>query len=192
MSNGSCRAGLRPLVALSPRLIEGPLPLKIQCLFMGAQNFFSRGEQNHHHKNTTIFRRTAGANENFWVFSRRFRPILKVCIASAEGASENFRVFRSKEAYDHFVKFLGMGQVPLSPCGCPCVWHPGRCFSQPTASSVSQLYLLVFLAAGEQIWQWSLSVFNFQGRGTCYWLQPLQSPMASYLLPWTWEDNTGI
>ena len=46
----------------------------------GRAEFFSRREQNHrHHKNTTIFRRAAGANENSCVFSRCFRPILKVC-----------------------------------------------------------------------------------------------------------------
>ena len=39
----------------------------------GRAEFFSRGEQNHqHHKNTTIFRRAAGANENFCVFFATF------------------------------------------------------------------------------------------------------------------------
>ena len=112
------RAGLRLQVALSPRLIEGPPTLKNTCLFMGAQNFFSRGEQNHqHHKNITIFCRAAGANENFWAFSRRFRPLLKVGIASAEGASEILGCFVANKHMTILSNFRGWDKGPFPPVG---------------------------------------------------------------------------
>ena len=46
------------------------------------------------YKKSTLFRRADGANENFCVFSQRFRLKYRVSSASAEGASENFRVLQ--------------------------------------------------------------------------------------------------
>ena len=51
-----------------------------------------------------------GARRNF---VRRFRLNLRVFDASAEGSSENFRVFYTGTAYDViFFKFQGEGQLP--------------------------------------------------------------------------------
>ena len=58
----------------------------------------------------------------FFALLRHFRLRVRVFIVSAEGASENFRVFHRREAYDViFFKFHeGCGKVP--PCGRPCPW----------------------------------------------------------------------
>ena len=56
----------------------------------------------------------------FFALLRHFRLRVRVFIASAEGASENVRVFHRREAYDViFFKFHeGCGQVPsLPPAG---------------------------------------------------------------------------
>ena len=47
-----------------------------------------------------IFQRAEGANENFRDLFRRFRLNLRAFDASAEGASEHFRVFSTATAYD--------------------------------------------------------------------------------------------
>ena len=64
---------------------------------------FPEGGQNHQRpKSRPFFRRTAGANENFGVFSRCFRPILSAYIASAEGASEKFMHVCTDTAWPDF------------------------------------------------------------------------------------------
>ena len=58
----------------------------------------------------------------FFALLQHFRIHVRVFIASAEGASENVRVFHRRAAYDViFLKFHGGGQVP-PPCGRPCPW----------------------------------------------------------------------
>ena len=78
---------------------------------MGARRTFSRGGQNHQHfKNLTRFRRAVqkidhffsaptAQTKNFAIFAT-FRLKHRVSMASAEGASENFRVFCRTAAYD--------------------------------------------------------------------------------------------
>ena len=85
---------------------------------MGARRKFSRGGQNHRHwKKLTCFRRAVQKvdffsaarrrrKRNVLRFSRRFRLKYRVSMASAEGASEKFRVFCRTAAYDViFLKF---------------------------------------------------------------------------------------
>ena len=77
------RAGLRHRVALRPRLIGGPLS-------WAPEESFPKGGKPPTPKESTIFRRAEGANENFCVFRDFFLLVLRVYIASAEGASKNF------------------------------------------------------------------------------------------------------
>ena len=78
---------------------------------MGARRNFSRGGQNHRHfKKLTSFRRAVQKIDHFSSrrrrkrnilrFLRRFRLKYRVSIASAEGASENFKIFCRTAAYD--------------------------------------------------------------------------------------------
>ena len=101
-----------------------PLPLSLLTpMGMGALRKFSRAVQNPQHlKKLTVFRCAEAAKE-FFALLRHFRLRVRVFIVSAEGASENFRVFHRREAYDViFFKFYeGCGQVP-PPCGRPCPW----------------------------------------------------------------------
>ena len=161
-----------------------PPTLKNTCLFMGAQNVFSRGEQNHqHHKNTTIFRRAAGANENSCVFSRCFRPILKVCtvLRAPKARAKILGCFVGKKDMTPFC------QIPRDGASAPFPLRVPMCLASWTMffaanSFFSQPIIGVF---GCRRANMAMSAIGFQlpGRGTCYWLQPLQAPMASYLLP---------
>ena len=82
--------------------------LLLSKMYMGARRNFSRGGQNHRHfKKSTRFRRAVQKIDHFSArrrrkriflrFSRRFRLKYRVSSASAEGASENFRVFREND-----------------------------------------------------------------------------------------------
>ena len=89
-------------------------------MLMGARRNFSRGGQNHRHfKSWHDF----GAPYQKLRFLRRFRLKYRVSIASAEGASQNFRVICRTAAYDViFFKFQGGGKCPpCPPCGRPWV-----------------------------------------------------------------------
>ena len=56
------------------------------------------------------------AQTKIFAFFRRFRLNLRVFDASAEGASENFRVFSTGTAYDVIIfKFQGGGNCPRLP-----------------------------------------------------------------------------
>ena len=99
---------------------------------MGARRNFSRGGNHQHFKKltrfrravqkSTIFRRAEGANENCCVFSRRFRLKYRVFIASAVGASENFRVFCRAAAYDVILFQIHGGRQVPPPL--PPLWAP--------------------------------------------------------------------
>ena len=89
-----------------------------------SEGIFSRGGQNHRNfKKSTRFRRAAQKinhfsshrrrKRNFLRFLRRFRLKYRVSSASAEGASENFRVFCRTAAYGvFFFKFQCGGKSP--------------------------------------------------------------------------------
>ena len=94
---------------------------------MGAIRKFSRAGQNPQHlKKFTVFR-CAEAAKKFFALLRHFRLRVRVFIVSAEGASENVRVFHRRAAYDViFFKFHGEGAsappFAPTPCGRPCPW----------------------------------------------------------------------
>ena len=84
---------------------------------MGARRKFSRGGGGKPPtpKRSTIFGRAEGANENMCVFRDILTNFMGLYIASAGGASKNFRVFRKRAAYDVIFKFQGW--VVASRCG---------------------------------------------------------------------------
>ena len=104
---------------------------------MGARRNFSRGGQSRRHfKKSTRFRRAVQKIDHFSArrrrkrkflrFLRRFRLKYRVSIASAEGASENFRVFCRTAAYDVIFSNSRGGQVPpLAPPPCGRPWFVG-------------------------------------------------------------------
>ena len=67
-------------------------------------------------KNDLFFRRAAGANENFSDFFRRSKLNFRVFDASAEGASEYFRVFSTGTAYDVIIFKFQEGGVHIDYC----------------------------------------------------------------------------
>ena len=70
----------------------------------------------------TYFSARQGAQTKIFAIFRHFVQHLRVCYASAEGASENFKVFPTGTAYDVIIfKFQGGGAT--AP-GCPP--PPGR------------------------------------------------------------------
>ena len=84
---------------------------------MGARRNFSRGGAKPRGLTKWhIFRR----ERKFSRFSRRFRLNLGVVDASAEGASENFRVFSTGTAYDVIIFKIQGGQLPqVAPLRAP-------------------------------------------------------------------------
>ena len=101
--SNSMGGGIRPLSLLTP-------------MGMGALRKFSRAVQNPQHlKKLTVFSVRQSRKRKTFALLRHVR----VFIESAEGASENVRVFHRRAAYDViFFKFHeGCGQVPL-----PCPW----------------------------------------------------------------------
>ena len=78
------------------------------------------GQKHQHRKKLSSFRRAVKQTDNVFCAPVALRNIL-LFVASAEGASETFRVFRMRAAYDViFFKFQGEGEstpfVP-PPCG---------------------------------------------------------------------------
>ena len=95
---------------------------------MGARRNFSRGGQSHRHfKKSIRFRCAEHKIDHFsarrrskrkflrFLFSRRLRLKYRVSSASAEGASDNFRVFCRTAAYDVIFSNSREGQVPPLP-----------------------------------------------------------------------------
>ena len=66
----------------------------------------------------TFFDAALKTQKKTFAFLRRFRPNLRVFIASTKGASEMFRAFRRRAAFDViFIKFQGEAlSAPLPPC----------------------------------------------------------------------------
>ena len=123
-----------------------PLVLEFAAGGMGARRNFSRGGQNHRHlKKLTSFRRAVQKIDHFSArrrlkrkivrFLRRFRLKYSVSIASAKGASENFKVFCRTAAYDViFPNSRGGATAP----GCPP--PSGRLWLEVLSRVVEALY----------------------------------------------------
>ena len=110
------------------------------CVCMGARRNFSRGGQNHRHlKKSTRFRRAVQIIDHLSACRRRKRKFLRffllrhfrleyrVSSESAEGASENFRVFCRMAAYDVIFSNSRGASAPFAPplrapmCVCQCI-----------------------------------------------------------------------
>ena len=77
------------------------------------QEFLQRGAKPRGLTKMTYFSARRRRKRKILRFLRRFRLKYRVSIASAEGASENFRVFSTGTAYDVIIfKFKGGGQLP--------------------------------------------------------------------------------
>ena len=86
------------------------------CTHGRPQEFFQRGANPRGLTKMTYFSARRRRKRKFSRFFRRFRLNLRVFHASAEGASENFRVFFTGTAYDVIIfKFQGGATAP----GCP-------------------------------------------------------------------------
>ena len=88
---------------------------------MGAGKIFPKGwmgggQKHQHRKKLSSFRRAVKQTDNVFCAPVALRNIL-LFVASAEGASETFRVFRMRAAYDViFFKFQGEGEsTPFVP-----------------------------------------------------------------------------
>ena len=114
-----------------------PLPVSLlTSMGMGAHRKFSRAGQNLRHlKRLTVFSVRRSSKRKSFALLRHFRLHVRVFIASAEGASENVRVFHRRAAYDViFFKFHG-GKCTLYPLRAPmpmgaCSMISKFCFSQ--------------------------------------------------------------
>ena len=85
---------------------------------MGAQNFFREGSKITDTTKTQPFFVAPQAQTKISAFFRDVLEPILVCIASAEGASEHFSVFRTKEAYDTILSnSRGWGKCPFPPAG---------------------------------------------------------------------------
>ena len=79
---------------------------------MASAGIFPKGAKPRTDKND-MFSARQRRERKFSRFFRRFRLNFRVFDASAEGASENFRVFFTGTAYDVIIfKFHGGGQLP--------------------------------------------------------------------------------
>ena len=87
------------------------------------QKIFQSGAKPTTPKKVDCFSVRRSRKRKFFALLRHFRLRVRVFIASAEGASENVRVFHRRAACDViFFKFHeGGGKCP-PPCGCPCPW----------------------------------------------------------------------
>ena len=120
---------------------------------MGARRNFSRGGQNHRHFKKLIsfpravqkidqFSARRRRKRKFLRFLRRFRLKYRVSIATAEGASENFKVFCRTAAYDVIFSNSRGGKCPLAPLRAPMMTSFDR--RQNTTSKLQQQIALLF------------------------------------------------
>ena len=116
-----------------------PLPLSLLTpIGMGALRKFSRAVQNPQHlKKLTVFSVRRSRKRKCFALLRHFRRRVRVFIASADGASENVRVFHRRALYmtssfSNSMRVVGKCPPPLQapmPMGA-CSLISKFCFSQ--------------------------------------------------------------
>ena len=90
------------------------------------QEFFQKGAELRGLTTITYFSERPRREQKFSRFFRRFRLNLKVFGASADGASENFRVFSTGTAYDVIFSNSRGGNCPRLPPPSGRLWIVGN------------------------------------------------------------------
>ena len=107
------------------RRYSTPAHSLLTLMGMGDRRKFSRAGQNPQHQKSWLFFMRQSRKRNILALLRHFRLHVRGLIASAEGASQNIRVFHRRAAYDViFFKFHGGDKCPSlpPPCERPCPW----------------------------------------------------------------------
>ena len=101
----------------------------LSVLVMGARRNFSRGGNTAWTDKKDLFFGAPRCKRKLLRFFRRFRLNLRVFDASAEGASENFKVFNTRTAYDVIIFEIPVGG------NCPRLPPPPRAYDHGFAGA---------------------------------------------------------